>query len=164
MIHEFHLPRPLKSPTLRKMCWQLLYHLAVVLLFWLLCSYCGMRICSIHLDWWNHESRCVRWGILWQSMPISEKPPPWTSHISHIRCMSETFLSRTSFFGVQLRFPPTRWNTPSGRSWGIDPRRGTYQQADSFPARFCSSRSMSELESAFAESSSVDVLPACFCL
>jgi hypothetical protein len=90
------------------------------------------------------------------------------SHVSSSRCMSENFLSRTSLVDALLRFPPTRRNMPLGQSWGIFPNRGTYQQADSASALFCSSHSMSgctsvsSVVSSFVLSSVV-VLLAFFC-
>jgi hypothetical protein len=53
------------------------------------------------------------------------------------------FLSQTSLVNALLRFLPTRRNITSGRSWGIFPNQGTYQQADSASALLRSSCSMS---------------------
>jgi hypothetical protein len=83
------------------------------------------------------------WGNLLQSTPISENPPPWISHVSNSQCMSAIFLSRTSLVDALFRFPPTKRNMPLGWSWGIFPKRGTYQQADSASALLCSSCSIS---------------------
>jgi hypothetical protein len=44
---------------------------------------------------------------------------------------------------VLFRFPPTKQSMPSGQSWGIFSKRGTYQQANSASALLCSSRSIS---------------------
>jgi hypothetical protein len=83
------------------------------------------------------------WGNLLQSTPISENPPPWISHVSSSPCMSAIFLSQTSLVDALFRFPPTKRNMPLGQSWGIFPKRGTYQQADSASALLQSSCSIS---------------------
>ncbi len=57
--------------------------------------------------------------------------------------MSAIFLSRTSLVDALFRFPPTKRNMPLGQSWGIFPKRGTYQQADSASALLRSSCSIS---------------------
>jgi hypothetical protein len=67
-------------------------------------------------------------------MPTSENPPPWMSQVSSMRWMSEIFLSLTSFNKALLRFPPIRWNTPSGCVCGIVPSCGTYRRLASYSA------------------------------
>ncbi len=79
----------------------------------------------------NHEpNRFAHWRFC-QSILTSEKPPPWTSHVSKMQWMLEIFRSRTFLEDALLKLPPANQKTPSGLSCVIFPERGTSQPAES---------------------------------
>ncbi len=94
---------------------------------------------------WNHEpNRFACWRFC-QSIPTSEKPPPWTSHVFKMLWMSEIFRTRTSLEDALLRLPPANQKMPSGLSCVIFPEWGTSQPAESIAALHLSMCSISEL-------------------
>ncbi len=165
MIHECHLPKPLKSPELLTIYCHNSFPanrpippcclIDVGTLLFVLCA-----VAVQYLSWLvlNHDASPLDCGSFLQSMPILEKLLPCTSRVSIKRCMLEISQSLASLEDALLRLPPRRRKTPSGLTWGTSPRQGTYHMLLSSLALACSFCSILLSDSECSLLSSVSLL------
>ncbi len=145
MAHEFQWPRSLKSFSVQEIYCRTSFptnraippccHIEVGTHSWWL-FVANVQYVSVPEQ--NHELSCFEWEMFLYSIPTSENPPHWTSHVSMSRSMSDILQLRTSCDKAMFKFPPSSWNTPSGLSCGMLPSLWTNQHEASCSACWCS--------------------------